>query len=71
MDFSEWLDAEPGRASKTAARFDVTLSAVSQWRDNGVPRARMIEVRDFTGGEVTLEAMLAHAARRKSVAQEI
>lgn len=70
MEFSEWLDAEPGRASKTAARFEVTLSAVSQWRDNGVPRARMIEVRDFTDGAVTLEAMLAHAARRKTAGAE-
>lgn len=61
MRFPAWLDAEVGRASKTAAHFKVTISAVSQWRTNGVPVDRMLAVRDFTAGEVTLEDMLAPA----------
>lgn len=41
-----------------AAHFQLTPSAVSQWRGNGVPVDRMRAVRDFTGGVVTLEDML-------------
>ena len=58
MDYTDWLKAEPGRASALAAHFGVTPSAVSQWRTNGVPPAHMKAVRDFSGGEVTLEEML-------------
>lgn len=41
-----------------AQHFGLSQSAVSQWRSNGVPPARMKAVRDFTGGEVTLDDML-------------
>lgn len=58
MDLSDWLDAEKGRLTRMAAHFNVTLGAVSQWRDNP-PLHRLLEIRDFTDGEVTIEAMLA------------
>lgn len=58
MLFTEWLDAEKGRTTAVAEHFDRTLGAISQWRD-GVPTSLMLAVRDFTGGEVTLEEMLA------------
>lgn len=58
MTFSDWLDADRGRLTALAAQFGLTQSAVSQWRVNGVPRARMKAVRDFTDGAVSLDEML-------------
>lgn len=56
--FNRWLDGEDGRAKKLATHFKRTLSAISQWRTTGVPVHHMKAVRDFTGGEVTLEEMV-------------
>ena len=58
MKFSQWLDSETGRATKVAQHFDVTLSAVSQWRTNGVPYDNMKEVRALSNDDVSLEEML-------------
>lgn len=58
MKFTEWLDSEVGRLKKVAKKFDVTPSAVSQWRTNGVPKEHMIPLRDFTKGKVSLQEML-------------
>lgn len=58
MKFTEWLDAEPGRAKKIAAHFRVTMSAVSQWRENGVPVKRMKAVHTFTRRQVSLSEMV-------------
>ncbi len=58
MDLHTWLDAERGRLSAMASHFQVTVSAVSQWRTKGVPIDRMRAVRDYTDGQVTLEEML-------------
>ncbi len=58
MKLTEWLEAEPGRATALAAHFNVSRAAVSQWKANGVPLAHMKAVRDLTGGAVTLEEMV-------------
>lgn len=58
MDLNTWLDAEKGRSAAMAAHFGRTRAAISQWRENGVPVGLMKSVRDFTGGEVTLEEMV-------------
>lgn len=58
MNLSQWLAAEKGRASAMAAHFNVSPAAVSQWKSNGVPLANMKAVRDYTGGQVTLEEMV-------------
>lgn len=58
MKLNDWLDSEVGRATKLAAHFGLSLSAVTQWRSNGVPVDRMKSVRDFTGNDVTLEEMI-------------
>jgi len=62
MKLIDWLDADRGRLTALAAHFDLTQSAVSQWRTNGVPPARMKAVRDFTAGAVTLDDMLPDPA---------
>lgn len=58
MTLSDWLDAESGRVTRTAAHFGLTPSAVTQWRTNGVPVERMSAIRELTGGAVTLEDMI-------------
>lgn len=58
MDITLWLNADRGRLTAMAKHFGLTQSAVSQWRTKGVPPHRMKAVRDFTGGEVTLDDML-------------
>ena len=66
MKLNKWLDIEVGRAAKLATHFRRTASAVSQWRTNGVPVDFIKSVRDFTGGEVTLEDMLPAKHSKKS-----
>ena len=63
MDLNTWLNEERGRMSAMAAHFGVTLSAVSQWRANGVPIDRMKAVRDYTGGTVSLDEMIPEPAQ--------
>lgn len=58
MNLNQWLDGEAGRTTKLASHFGRTLSAITQWRTNGVPVRHMKAVRDFTVGEVTLEEMV-------------
>jgi len=58
MNLNQWLDAETGRSARLAEHFNVTPSAVTQWRTNGVPVDRMKSVRDFTANAVTVEEML-------------
>ena len=58
MKLNKWLDQEPGRTKALAEHFGITLSAVSQWRTNGVPKNKMLEVELFTNGEVTVREML-------------
>jgi len=58
MTFPEWLDGERGRLVAVAERFSVSRSAVSQWRDNGVPRDLILDVHRFTGGAVSLEDLV-------------
>jgi DNA-binding transcriptional regulator YdaS (Cro superfamily) len=66
MTFIEWLDAEKGRAASLAALLGKSPAAISQWRQNGVPVKLMKQVRDFTGGEVTLDEMLPDPAPPQS-----
>jgi hypothetical protein len=59
MKFSAWVEEEEGRGAMLAAHFDVTPSAISQWKKNGVPKDNMLEVRRLSDGRVSLEEMLA------------
>lgn len=54
-----WLDDERGRSTALALHLGVTVARVSQMADAGVPPKFMLSVRDFTGGEVSLEALVA------------
>jgi hypothetical protein len=58
MTFTEWLEAEKGRATALAAFTGKTAAAISQWKSNGVPVGMMKVVRYYTAGEVTLDEMV-------------
>lgn len=64
MDFATWLDAETGRSAALADHFNVSRSAVSQWRGNGVPAEHMQAVCAFSGGVVTIAGLVEHKRRR-------
>ena len=72
MDLHTWTDAKPGRAAWVAEKLKVTRSAVSQWRDSGVPTNHMADIADITANDVTVPEMLKHsyecAMRRKQPA---
>ncbi len=75
MDLHTWLDAEKGRASALAQHLNVSKTAVSLWRENGVPMPHMLGVVEFTAGAVTVAEMAEHAiacrAAQKSAAPPI
>lgn len=70
MNLKSWLEAEKGRSAALAEHFSKTPAAISQWKTNGVPVALMRAVRDFTGGEVTLEDMVPERPALPDAAQE-
>lgn len=41
-----------------ARHFNVSPSAINQWRSNGVPRDRILAMFDLTNGDVSIEEML-------------
>lgn len=59
MTFAEWIELKRGRLSEVAEHFDVSLSAVTQWKTNGVPLDRMFAVRDLSEGVVSIDDMVA------------
>ena len=64
MKLNQWLDAVEGRTNKLAAYFGVTKSAVSQWRDRGVPLEKMKALCEFTHGDITLEELVPDPKER-------
>jgi hypothetical protein len=71
MNLSDWLAEESGRMTAMAAHFGVNKTAVWSWKTHGVPASRMKAVRDFTGGQVTLEDMVPEAESDKIVARPL
>lgn len=56
-ELEAWLKKERGRAKRLAAHLGVSKARMSQIAKR-VPREHLLSVRDFTGGAVSLEAML-------------
>ncbi len=52
--------------SAMASHFKVSVSAISQWRTNGVPVDRMKAVRDYTGNDVTLEELVPEPSPKEA-----
>lgn len=66
MTLHEWLDANPGKASWLADQVNRSKTAVSLWRNEGVPLPLIPRIAELTGGAVTQEAMLSHALTCKT-----
>lgn len=69
--FKDWVKEKPGRTRDLAAHMSVSPSAVSQWRETGVPLDRMADVVTYSCGELTIEglALESIAAKRSEAAQ--
>ena len=61
MDLHTWLDENKGRAAWLAEQLGRSKTAVSLWRDQGVPLPLIPRVAALTENAVTPEAMLMHA----------
>lgn len=59
MRLKDWLSQERGRGNALAAFLRVSKQRMSQMSTDGVPTKYMLKVREFTGGAVTLEEMVA------------
>jgi len=70
MELHAWLDLpeNKGKASWLAEKVDRSKTAVSLWRDEGVPLALIPQIAALTGGAVTEDEMLRHAMRAKTAA---
>ncbi len=58
MKLKIWLDAERGRPAALAAHLRVTAGRISQMASGGVPVKHMRSVSAFTGGAVSITAMV-------------
>ncbi|WP_111876426.1 YdaS family helix-turn-helix protein [Paracidovorax anthurii] len=58
MKLKTWLLAGRGRTVALSRHLGVSKGRVSQMADSGVPPKYMLSVRDFTGGEVTVESLV-------------
>lgn len=67
MELHTWLDLpeNKGKASWLADKLARSKTAVSLWRDEGVPLPLIPQIAALTEGVVTEEAMLRHAMRAK------
>lgn len=64
-----WLDAEKGRYTDLAEHLGLSLGRVSQIASSGVPKRYLRAVRDFTGGELTLEDLIEITPVRDSTTE--
>jgi hypothetical protein len=71
MDLHTWLDGDKGRATWLAEQLGRSKTAVSLWRNEGVPLALIPRIAELIGGAVTVEAMLMHAMLCKTSEQEV
>lgn len=61
MDLHTWLDSSPGKAAWLAEQLGRSKTAVSLWRDAGVPMPLMPRIVELSEGAVSLDDMLKHA----------
>jgi len=67
MNLHQWLSEEEGRATRMAAAFGVSRSAVSQWRSSGAPTRYLRRIVEVTAGEVSLDELLIDKEARGAV----
>lgn len=72
MELHKWLDlpANKGKAKWLAEQLGRSKTAVSLWRDEGVPLPLIPTIARLTEGAATEDAMLRHAMRCKAQASD-
>lgn len=72
MDLHTWLDKpeNKGKAVWLAAELGRSKTAVSLWRDEGVPLPLIPKIVALTGGAVTESDMLRHALHCKTAPKQ-
>jgi len=60
MDLHTWLKDRNGKTQELASLLGIERTNIWFWRKTGVPLRHMQACSDFTGGEVSVAAMLAH-----------
>lgn len=58
MNLHEWLATGKGRQSALAAHLGITVAAITQWRENGIPVVHMERIQRFTRRAVRLADMV-------------
>lgn len=68
MELHQWLDKpeNKGKAAWLAEQLNRSKTAVSLWRDEGVPLPLIPRIVEITEGAVTAHEMLQHALRCKT-----
>lgn len=61
MELKSWLEAESGRSAKLAEQIGRSKTAISLWKDAGVPLGCIPAVARLTGYAVTEGELLRHA----------
>lgn len=61
MELKSWLEAEAGRSAKLAEQVGRSKTAISLWKEAGVPLDCIPAVSKFTGYAVTEGELLRHA----------
>jgi len=59
-----------GDTAKVAARFDLRLPAVSNWKERGLPRSRLMDIHEFAV-EQRLGTMITPEVIRAAVASPV
>jgi hypothetical protein len=72
MELHVWLDkpGNKGKAAWLAEQLNRSKTAVSLWRDEGVPLPLISRISELTDGEVDVDSMLRHAMACKSRAEQ-
>lgn len=67
MELHAWLDLpeNKGKAIWLARQIGRSKTAVSLWRDEGIPLHLIPRIAELTCGQVTEDAMLRHALERR------
>jgi hypothetical protein len=70
MDLHTWLDLPEnrGKAAWLSQQLGRSKTAVSLWREDGVPLPLIPKISELTEGAVTEADMLKHALARKTAA---
>lgn len=68
-EFSEWLDSEPGMATRLKNKLSINATNISNWRNGHkpIPWTHMQTIHTLSKGKVPLKKMMEHRRQSASV----